>query len=112
MGSIEGRGMTTMITQSDNLATMAAELEQLLADYQRREGDWHPGAFDREYFQRKGVMTGMIIAHVERRGGRASDRFDAARIAFAGVKVSCTSGMIQCARNWCRKARASMGAAA
>lgn len=101
--------MTKTSTQSDNVAAMASELEELLAAFDAGPSVATVGY--RKDFERREIAGGMIIAHVERRGGRASDRFDAARISFADIKVSCTAGMIQCARNWCRKARASIGAA-
>jgi hypothetical protein len=67
-------------------------------------------AFDA--WAKRGAVKGCLISCIEQHGGRATDRWDGARISFAGITVTCTAGLIQCARNWVRKARATMGEAA
>jgi hypothetical protein len=64
-----------------------------------------------EYWGAREAAHRRIVAIIQEHGGRARaiDRWDGARISFAGITVTCTAGLIQCARNWVRKARATMG---
>jgi hypothetical protein len=104
--------MTSRKNTEVSVAEMIAGIEAQLARFEAANGGLHPKDLDRGYWARKAHTAEMLIAFINLRGGRASGKSDAARISFAGITTTCTAGLIQCARSWCRKAREKTGAAA
>jgi hypothetical protein len=99
--------MKTPANSATRLAEMVAAIEFELAAFDvRRASAAGPGG--EEYWAARNAAKQSLISYVEQGGGSARDRWDGARISFSGITVTCTSGLIECAKNWCSKARATM----